>query len=436
MKAALLILSFIITMTAYTQGWVWVEQVSNVNTRLNSVEISNWIGAAWICGNNGVVLRTSNNGSNWLNIGVNGIPADVNLHCISQGYDYGDAITAGVRSDTAIVYRTTNSGTSWHAVLKQFGGRFNGINIKSQNGFICGNPVGGRWSIWKTTNRGLNWDSTGLYVSQNNSETGWANSFKYFYGSIAFGTNNSRMYYSINDGLNWSYMTTSALGENNITSLSFVSYTYQMYAYLGTTSKVLFTTNFGANWSQTTPLNSGNVVGLANRPLPVDLIGQEELFIVRPDNKIQFQSPGSTDWSVIYTAPSGNYTHITNNMPFEHYAVRDNGGISYCNCIIIGISPISNYIPDVFSLSQNYPNPFNPTTDIRFDIPVGNGRDRLVKLIIYDALGREVSQLVNQQLQPGTYSVDWDASNFPSGVYFYTLTTENYSESKKMLMVK
>ena len=59
-----------------------------------------------------------------------------------------------------------------------------------------------------------------------------------------------------------------------------------------------------------------------------------------------------------------------------------------------------------------------------------------VKLIIYDLLGKEVSTLINEQLQPGSYSVDWDASNFPSGVYFYKLEAGDYSESKKMVLIK
>ncbi len=93
-------------------------------------------------------------------------------------------------------------------------------------------------------------------------------------------------------------------------------------------------------------------------------------------------------------------------------------------------------IANNFSLSQNYPNPFNPVTNIKFEIPVGNGRDRSVKLIVYDLLGKEITTLVNQQMQAGSYSVDWDASNYPSGVYFYKLESENFTESKKMVLIK
>ncbi|KUG26183.1 hypothetical protein ASZ90_003979 [hydrocarbon metagenome] len=92
-----------------------------------------------------------------------------------------------------------------------------------------------------------------------------------------------------------------------------------------------------------------------------------------------------------------------------------------------------------FSLHQNYPNPFNPSTKIKFTIPnVGdeNFRPLQTKLIVFDLLGREVKTLVNRQMQPGTYEVIFDASNLPSGVYFYRLTNGNFSQTKKMLLMR
>ena len=99
-----------------------------------------------------------------------------------------------------------------------------------------------------------------------------------------------------------------------------------------------------------------------------------------------------------------------------------------------------NNIPDKFNLFQNYPNPFNPVTKIKFDVASGfrsgaYGNDRVV-LKVNDILGKEIQTLVNEKLQPGTYEVTFDGSNLPSGVYFYQLSTGNYSETKKMLMIK
>lgn len=98
----------------------------------------------------------------------------------------------------------------------------------------------------------------------------------------------------------------------------------------------------------------------------------------------------------------------------------------------IGINPVSSEIPKVFSLSQNYPNPFNPVTKIRFSIPFSS--EVIIK--IYNELGKEVSSLVNSHMKPGIYEADWDASSLPSGVYFCRFTSGNYSQTKKMMLIK
>jgi len=85
-----------------------------------------------------------------------------------------------------------------------------------------------------------------------------------------------------------------------------------------------------------------------------------------------------------------------------------------------------------FFLGQNYPNPFNPVTKIRFQIP----KQSQVSLVVHDILGRVVTKLLNAYLNPGSYSVDWDATNFNSGVYFYTITAGDYKESKEMILLK
>ena len=112
---------------------------------------------------------------------------------------------------------------------------------------------------------------------------------------------------------------------------------------------------------------------------------------------------------------------------------------------IVGIQQISNEIPDVFSLSQNYPNPFNPVTKIKFSLPaVGQRHAFDLRVTVYDILGREMSTLVNEQLQPGTYEVEWDGTNYPSGVYFYKLSIsdpsassgQGYTETRKMVLIK
>jgi len=99
---------------------------------------------------------------------------------------------------------------------------------------------------------------------------------------------------------------------------------------------------------------------------------------------------------------------------------------------INSVIPISNLIPNSFSLMQNYPNPFNPKTKIKFDV-VRLGE---VKIIVYDVTGREIQTLVNESLKPGTYETSFDGSTLNSGVYFYKLITDGFTETKKMLLIK
>ncbi|MBZ0203531.1 MAG: T9SS type A sorting domain-containing protein [Ignavibacteria bacterium] len=108
----------------------------------------------------------------------------------------------------------------------------------------------------------------------------------------------------------------------------------------------------------------------------------------------------------------------------------------------VGINQINSEVPNKFSLSQNYPNPFNPSTKIKFQIPLSRGVDAeggrgvLTTLVVYDALGREIQTLFNLELKPGTYEVDFDGSNLPSGVYYYTLISGEFNETKRMVLLK
>ncbi len=111
----------------------------------------------------------------------------------------------------------------------------------------------------------------------------------------------------------------------------------------------------------------------------------------------------------------------------------------YCNIrsftnpdTTVNIIQISENIPEKFSLSQNYPNPFNPATNIRFSI----SKAGYVSIIIYDVLGKEIQRLVSENLNPGFYKADFSGSNLPSGVYFYRISSKDFSAIKKMTLLK
>jgi len=102
---------------------------------------------------------------------------------------------------------------------------------------------------------------------------------------------------------------------------------------------------------------------------------------------------------------------------------------------LIDLTPVitgNETAPGNYALSQNYPNPFNPVTVIKYSIP----KMELVKLVVYDVLGKEIATLVNEVKGAGEYRVDFNASSFTNGVYFYKLTTGNFSQTKKMILIK
>ncbi|MCC6864784.1 MAG: T9SS type A sorting domain-containing protein [Ignavibacteria bacterium] len=96
------------------------------------------------------------------------------------------------------------------------------------------------------------------------------------------------------------------------------------------------------------------------------------------------------------------------------------------------VEPVSNQVPLNYNIQQNYPNPFNPVTSIRFDIP----KSSFVKISVYDILGREIENLVNGTLTAGEYKVNWNASGFASGIYFYSISANGYSKTMKMILTK
>ncbi len=128
---------------------------------------------------------------------------------------------------------------------------------------------------------------------------------------------------------------------------------------------------------------------------------------------------------------------LNNTLYYWHvYATNAGGNSAYSGKFHFTTSLVgvigNGVIPKVFKLYQAYPNPFNPSSTIKFDIP--NNSD--VKMVLYNTLGQEVATLINANYGAGSYSITWDAANFPSGVYFYKITAGNFTDIHKMVLIK
>jgi hypothetical protein len=127
-----------------------------------------------------------------------------------------------------------------------------------------------------------------------------------------------------------------------------------------------------------------------------------------------------------------DFVKDTNNVIWG-YACTQNGRVFKLeDHVLIGINPNNTTVPVEFVLEQNYPNPFNPLTVINYSVP----KSAFVTIKIYDLLGREVKTLVNHQHKKGNYTETFDGSLLASGIYYYTMTADEFSQTKKMVLVK
>jgi photosystem II stability/assembly factor-like uncharacterized protein len=415
-----IVLTFLFTGDILSQNITWSEQTSGLTTQLTSISAID-ANNVWVCGYSGRVLRTTNGGANWVSVNAAPIPLTLNLHSI-YAIDSVTALVAG-SGTSSFLFRTTNGGTTWTQVFTETGGFINSVQMGNFfAGFMVGDPVGGRWSLWGTTTGGATWDSSSFYLPATGIDAGWNNSFYFDVAAgVWFGTNNTRVYKSLTL-VNWQTQVTT--GQANSYAIWFNN------PFIGMTggTALLMTTNSGTSWQNTiAPLpGTANLSGIT---------GFGSTWLVTRQAPVIY---GSTDnglsWNTNYTAPgAGLFRHIAKDRAVGNtfYAVRSTGNISR-GVFFLGITPVSTVIPDNYGLSQNYPNPFNPETSIKFSIP----KNGFVTLSVFDALGREIKSIVNENLNAGEYKVSFDAGNLTSGTYFYKLISGNFVETKKMVLVK
>ncbi len=365
----------------------------------------------------GVYIST-NNGSNWIQSSL----GNINVFSLASN---SSLIFAGASSG---VYFSSNNGISWYQTSLTTG---NIYGMAANGNYIFATNL----TLYQSTNSGTNWSPSSLnyHYVQSLAVYGtnvYAGAFHYT------GNSEGGVYLSTNNGTNWSQTN---LNNHSVLSLAVNG----LYAFAGTdTAGVYLTTNSGTNWTHS--LDNGlwiNALALSG----------SNVFAGSTLYGIYVSSNNGTNWiqrnEGLPNFPSVSAICITNNYIF---IASSSGSTSYCVyrrplSELVGIKPVSEQIPSHFRLFQNYPNPFNPVTKIKFEIPsVGNAYMRSVQIKIYDLLGKEITTLVNEDLNPGTYEVSWDGSNYPSGVYFYKLTAGDantkfgarFSETKKLVLMK
>jgi hypothetical protein len=237
--------------------------------------------------------------------------------------------------------------------------------------------------------------------------------------------NGSGVNLSTNNGTSWTVVNNGLPTGTEISSLV-ISGT-NLFAG-STIDGVFLSTNNGTSW---TAINSGLAV-YAVRSLAVS---GTNLFIGMGYSGGVFRSTNNgTSWTAVSMGLEGNGVQSLFGNGMYLFAGTSEGRVwrRPLSEMITSVERVSSDLPTHFSLDQNYPNPFNPATNISFSLP----SKLFVSLKVFDALGREVSVLVYEELPAGTYSQQWNAASLSSGVYFYRLQSGSFNETKKLILLR
>jgi photosystem II stability/assembly factor-like uncharacterized protein len=425
-------------------------------------------GTNLFCLSDGGVYKSTNDGNNWVDLNH-----DIStLQYQSADYDITNILLLQGGTQDNNKMTSTNGGVDWNQRTTGDGGytivdpvntnfvygqyvngsiqrsansgvSFTNITPSGSTGGLFYNPyemapgdhntiVFGRADIWKTTNAqtastGSGWTqiATTAVVGGNVSAIGisWTNT-----GKIYIGTSNGRILVTTNNGSSWATLTGFPYVSDFVVDNANDNI---CYATLGGTSgqHVLKTTDGGATWNNIT----GNLPNIAANSIVLRTASPRMIIAGTDIGAFQSNDEG-VSWTAFNTGLPAVEIY---DMKYKQAAgiilaaTHGRGCWTFDLGAVLGVDPYS-VIPKEYRLNQNYPNPFNPETKIKFGLP----KSGAVRLNIYDITGKTIETLVNQNFNPGTYEVTWNASGYSSGVYFYKIETEGFSETKKLILTK
>ena len=349
------------------------------------------------------ILNTTNGGISWEESFLS------KYHYLNSLY-YNNSNIFWAAGDSAVFLKSVNNGISWeeYNLSSQSVGDINDIFfITDQIGWLSGS------GIFKTTDGGTNWESTwqgegitSIYFNDVNN--GW------------FCNSDGAIYHSSNGGLSWNFQIFT------YTKLNKIVFKNDIGIAVGEVIEV--TTDGGGSWEQ---MNlPGNI---------------RELYDVYFLSDSVIVSTGSTGCIIISNNGGRNWKDLFKHIYYDIFCIDriensiwiggQRGALlstKLDNILNVDQHNKSGIINKDFHLHQNYPNPFNPTTNIKFEIP----STKFVSIDVYDVLGNKIATLLNNEKKAGIYNISFNASNLSSGIYFYSLRTDDFVQTKKMILIK
>lgn len=441
-------------------GYSW-RQINNGLTNVNLYTIIVDTNGVFMAGTDNGIFRSTDKGEHWIKTAVPG-----NDFCFSLFKDKRNRIYSLNYGDG--IYRTTDLGDTWQEIDNGFASSFIfGFAIDSSNNIYAGTRNG---YIYKSTNDGLSWtqlrNSSNIYNSvivdmviapngnifatnmregvlrSTDNGTTWTVKNNGLSSLMAASLNinskgkiymatqkDDKFYYSSDNGESWQNIL-SNLTNTTVNQIRFDKYNN---VYLATDESV---------WRNADAITPVEIVNLTAQT-EGNSVSLEWTTVTEVNNygfTIERKVFNSAQWvQIAFIKGAGSsskpvtYSYTDNKIPSSKYNYRlkqtdyDGSRKYYYFSKEITITG-----PSSFSLSQNYPNPFNPSTTIRYSIKDAG----LVKLEIYDILGRKITTVVNEEKQPGEYEVNFNGNNLSSGIYFYKLTTGSFTQIRKMQLLK
>jgi photosystem II stability/assembly factor-like uncharacterized protein len=394
-------------------GLSWSSQTGGINTQLRGLSFIDK-NTGWITGNS-TLKKTTDGGTNWISIQTD----SCDVICLLGPLFFIDENKGWMSGSGPLlaqyISKSTDGGTKWSSwlespiVIRSF--EF----VDSLTGWAAG------WGIAKTTDGGVSW------VSQSNESL---NSVRFLDHNIGWAVGYPGVIIkTIDGGANWIIQTKGV--DEPYTSVDFVDANNGWV--VGGYGTILHTTNGGnpvpVELNSFTATANGKEVTL-NWSTATELNNQG-FEVQRKFGDNSFATIGSVKGHGTTTSPN-NYTYVDKLFDAGKYFYRlkqiDFGGkYEYSQLVEINWSPFTTY-----KLEQNYPNPFNPTTKISWQSLVSSRQ----VLKVFDVLGNEIAVLVDEEREAGYHSIDFNASDLPSGVYFYQLRAGAFVETKKMLLLR
>jgi photosystem II stability/assembly factor-like uncharacterized protein len=387
----------------------WETQFTGYFNTLHGVTFYKNTDIGIAVGDQGRILKTIDGGYFWWSVYMN---TERSFNVV-KFLDSNNILASGYLGYFA---KSTNSGETFTNLITPTSMQVNGMSfINSTTGFVTGYSG----LFMKTTNAGTSWAISWLPYTMHDIYMFDATT------GIVCGSGGNILK-TTNGGVNWTARYVQPLQYNDLNGIAFLNATTGIM--VGTSGTIIKTTDKGDHWIPADPVqHTTNTLFRVSYPAPnrITTVGGAGTVLTSTDGGSNFEFQNSGTFNILYAVHFRDANHGCIVGESGIILTTTDGGSVF-------VSNISNNVPDKYYLYQNFPNPFNPNTKIRFQIQ----KSGWVTLKVYDLLGKEVVTMVDGKMEPGLYETPFSGTLLTSGIYIYKLRTGEYSETKKMCLIK